>query len=148
MGLKADMAEKCRRVLRGGNDGKQVVAAQDKIPIGDKDFVAPFDRADEHVAVGVSRDMADLHAVQPKLGTDAEFKKLHAPLCKGVDLDRGGKAQKPRNLSGCGQLRVDDHGNAELDLDEIQLVVVNRIADSGDRVAVAGFFGDQAAEKI
>ena len=41
-----------------------------------------------------------------------------------------------------------NHGDAELFLDESDFLIINRIADAGDGMAVARLFGNQAAEQV
>ena len=93
-------------------------------------------------------DLLDTLSIQIELRHYLEFQKLYLASCKSIDLDCRGKTQQSGNLLCCSQLRIDDHGHAKALLDKADLLAVNRIAHTGNGMAVPCFLSNQAAQKI
>ena len=147
-GGDAQPGKKLLGLVRGGQEGDQVPAAQHKAAVGDGDRLAALDRADQDIAAHPGGDVADGHPVQAVGLGQRKLDQLHPPAGKGVDLGRAGEAQQPRNLGRGGHLGVDDGRDAGLLADEIQLVAVGRVAHPGDGVAAARLFGKHAAQQV
>ena len=79
---------------------------------------------------------------------NAEFDQLRRALGKGVDIQGRGQTQKTRDLRGGFQIGIDDHAQTQLLAQEAALHGVVRVADAGDGGAVAGFFGQSAAQQV
>ena len=90
----------------------------------------------------------DGHAVELLRIGQGELDEPDAPVRKGVDLAGAGEAQQVRDLTRCRHFRVDDGRDADLLLDEVQLVAVRRVAHTGDGVAVARLLREHAAQQV
>ena len=88
------------------------------------------------------------HTDQRRVRLQLDLEQLGTAAGKGIHLNGGRKAQKPRNFRGAGKLRIDGHGQTEILPEEIQLCGIFRIAHAGDGVARADLFGHQTAQQI
>ena len=90
----------------------------------------------------------DGHAVELLRIGQSKLDEPDAPVRKSVDLAGAGEAQQVRDLTRCRHFRVDDGRDADLLLDEVQLVAVRRVAYTGDGVAVARLLREHAAQQV
>ena len=148
MGVQADVEEERRCALRRGKDRDDVVFLQHEIAARNGDRAVSLDAADQDIKVRALGKLGDRDVVQTELRTQTELEQLHAILGERVDPDGGREAEQTRNFHRRGELRIDNHGDAELLLDEVCLPDIVRGADTGDRVTAARLFRDQTAEQI
>ena len=92
--------------------------------------------------------MGNAHSVQLEFRENFKLEKFYTTTCKGVNLDRRWKTEKPRNFLGSGKLRVNDHGNTKTFFDESDFFFINGVTDAGDGLTVVGLLRDQTAEKV
>ena len=78
----------------------------------------------------------------------AEMQKLDPSLGKSIDLNCRRKLEDPGNLGGTGQLRVDDHGKPQFFPQKSNLIIVDRIADTGDGLTMSRLFRNDTAQKV
>ena len=78
----------------------------------------------------------------------AEMQKLDPSLGKSINLNCRRKLEDPGNLGGTGQLRVDDHGKPQFFPQKSNLIIVDRIADTGDGLTMSRLFRNDTAQKI
>ena len=148
MGLKPDLLEKCRCILRCGKNGHHISVADGIGTAWNGGKIFSLNGAEKNVTAEVLSDLLDTLSIQIELRHYLEFQQLYLASCKSIDLDCRGKTQQSGNLLCCSQLRIDDHGHAKALLDKADLLAVNRIAHTGNGMAVPCFLSNQAAQKI
>ena len=78
------------------------------------------------------------------------FKAQHfnSSAGKAVDLNRRWEPQQSCHFHGGRVLRVDDHGKPQLFPQKSNLIIVDRIADTGDGLTMSRLFRNDTAQKI
>ena len=148
MGGHADAAEEAARIL-GRNQHRYLIAlAQHGAAAGDAEVMAALQSAEQRAALQILGGLRHGLFVQAVSLGNAEFDQLRRALGKGVDIQGRGQTQKTRDLRGGFQIGIDDHAQTQLLAQEAALHGVVRVADAGDGGAVAGFFGQGAAQQV
>ena len=143
-----DALEELVGLFLRGKEGDLIAAAQHEVAVGDDDVPRPLDGADEDIALEPGGDLMDGRAVQLLLVGQGELDQPDAAPRKGIDLACAGEPQQVGNFPRRRHLRVDDGRDADLLLDEVQLVAVRRVAHTGDGVAVARLLREHAAQQV
>ena len=76
------------------------------------------------------------------------MQKLDPSLGKSINLNCRRELEDPGDLCCAGQLRVDDHGKPQFFPQKSNLIIVDRIADTGDGLTMSSFFRNDTAKKV
>ena len=140
--------KEARNLLAAGHK-RDFVARQQKIVAGgDDDVAAALDGADQHLARKVAKRLPDRLTGKGRMGGQNRLEQIDAAAGKGIHLNGRGNGKQARDLVGRFQLRVDQHIDAELFLDEAALSDIVRVAHAGNGLALGRFLGDQAAKQV
>ena len=148
MRFQTDLAEEFFLLLDRCDDGNDIAGVKDRIALRDLHLAVTLQCADQDIAVKLLVHRQKVSAIQDRSLRNSEMKKLHPALGKGVDLNRRRESQNPRDLLCGRKLLVDDQGQAKFLFNKIDCLVVLRIMDPGNGLAVACLSGQQAGEKI
>ena len=103
--LNADFFEETLRVLRRGDEGDDVAFRKDERAVRNVQFALAFNRADQHIAKQVGQ-LHDGAADQRRALGHAELDQLRVTAGKGIDAERAGQAEQPRDLARRLQFRM------------------------------------------
>ena len=137
------------RFAGGRQNGDVVALVQHRRAAGNDDMSLVFHRADQITKVENIVQLHDAAAMQNAPLGNFEAHQLGVSLGKRADRQRLRAGKQARNLLRGFQLRVDNHGQAELLTQIRQLLAVIRVAHTRNgRQLAARLFGDRAAKQI
>ena len=146
--IVADRAEHVDEVRRRRAEIDVVARAHPEVAVRDDDLVPARDRADQHLAAQLLRQLGQREAVQELPGPGDDLDDLDAVVGKGVALQHARDLQQAEHLVSGVLLRVDGHGEAQLVAQQVELIGVVRRADAGDRAPAAEPLGKHAAQQV
>ena len=148
MGLETDLLEESSGILRGSDNRNKISIMNKMITTWDRQGILALNCGKKNVAAVLVCDLRNRHAIQTKFRQDPEFEKFYTAFGKRIDLDRGRKTEQTGDFTCSSQFRIHDHGKSQTFLDEPDLLVVDRISYTRDRLTMTGLLCDKAAEKV
>ena len=142
------LAEEAFQLTGAGGQVNLVAFLQHRSAGGDDGLLAAGDRADQNFNADVAVQVAQLQTHQGVALVDAVLHQLKPLAAELLALDGRGEAQHPRDLAGGGLFRVDDHRQAQLIAHKAQLLLVLRVADTGNGVLRAELFRHKAGKDV
>ena len=130
-------------------DGDVVALAQHIRAARDGHAALAFHRTDQVAKLEDPVQLHDAAAGQNAARGNLEAQQLRMPLGKGADRQRLRPGENVRDLPGRLQLRVDDHGQAQLLAQIHQLLRIVGVAHARDGGNLAArLLGDRAAQQV
>ena len=124
MTVNPDFTEKFGGVLLGSHDGYIIIVFKYKISIGNENFIAPFNGTHKNITFKMFGNIKNAKSVKTKFGFDFKFQKFCPSFGKSIDFNCGRKTQNFGDFHGCGQLRINNHGNAQFFLNKTDFLTV------------------------
>ena len=149
VGLAAQQLEELVDAAGGTRHGHPVPRADEGRAVGDEHLVLPLHGAQQQgQALNLGGQGGQGAARQEVPLLDGEGHQLHPAPGKGVDVGGGGEAQQPGDLDGGGELRVDEHGDAEVALQGVQIADVLGAPHPGHGIGHPQPVADVAAQQV
>ena len=105
------------------------------IAIRNQNISTVFYCADQQLDLELAVHICKRHADKPAFFLDRIFDQLHSSSCECLYLARIGEQQKPADLVGHDQFRIDRHAKMQILFQESDLLKIDRIAHTGDRMS-------------
>lgn len=118
------------------------------ISIRDQNVVPVLNRAHQDLDLKFIIHLRQRPADQTAVRRDRELDQFHLPLHKSFDLTRIREQQQPADLISNDQLRIHRHTQMKILLQKSELVEIDRIAHTRDRMFCSQPFCDQTAQQI
>ena len=146
--LHMDVEEELMSLLLSSKESDLIAVLQHEVTVGDDDAAIPLHGTDQDIALEPGGYLMDRHAVQPLRLGQRKLDEPHSAACEGIDLAGTREPQQVGDLLGRCHFGVDDGRDADLLLDEIQLMAVGRVTHTGNGVAVSCLFGEHTAQQV
>ena len=140
--------EELPQLLRRAGDADEVARFEGEIAVGYDGFAAALDDADKDFGAEAADHILELHPVKLAVRQYAVLDYLGAALGKGVDPYRARKAEDAGYLLCALKLRVHDDGKTQRLAQELRLLHVPGVADTGDDVLRAELARGNAADHV
>ena len=147
-GLDTDAPEGVRHLFRGYHQRDPVPGVEHRVSVWDNDLLVGFHHGYQQGSRALAGDLNQVFSVPGRALGDDQGGHMYPSLGEGVQIDGGGAADQVIGVIARRQLRVNGQGQPQLILDEVDFLIIFRIAHPGDGPAVARLFGDEAAEHI
>ena len=144
----SDLLEEGLCALGRGNDGDNVLLAEDEITVCNKYLVTALYGAEGDGGTQLCRHVLYSHTNETALLGQLEGKQLYASLGKGLDLDSVGEVKYSCNLLCRRQLGVDNHSQTKLVLEVRRVNIIFGVLKSCDSTAVCRLLCHKTAEQV
>ena len=147
--VPAQQPEELAQPHRLTDDVQGISRQRDEAAVGDVDLIAPLGGAEQDREVFQLAGLLGQGAAAQEIPLlEQEAHHLHPPPVKRLDGGGVGEAEQPGDLGRGGQLRVDDHVDAQVLFQRLQVGGVVQIADPRDGVVGAQPLGGEAADHV